>query len=144
MEPLDNEKHARISSAPGVFLSNNSVSENPGTLKRMSSNKHKKPNKEDKLYDSSSPTSVENMEEGGESPSVLHPASKKLPKMEQNVCHLAEVVANITEKLAKCMENQISAGSNMQAIIEMCQNFSEKILSQGSSIKSFHNVTDSI
>jgi hypothetical protein len=60
-ERLDNERHARISSAPGVFLPNNTVSENPCTLKRKSSKKHKMPTKEDKLYDSISPTSVENM-----------------------------------------------------------------------------------
>ena len=106
LERLDNQRHARISSAPGVSLSNNSVSENPVTLQRKNNKKHKMPTNEDKVYDSSSPTSVENMEEGGEPPSVLHPASKKLAKMEKNVCYLSEVVANMTEKIAAWMGTQ--------------------------------------
>jgi hypothetical protein len=144
LERLDNQRHARISSAPGVSLSNNSVSENPVTLQRKNNKKHKMPTNEDKVYDSSSPTSVENMEEGGEPPSVLHPASKKLAKMEKNVCYLSEVVANMTEKIAAWMGTQQTTVNHMESLIEICNNHSEKLLSQGAGIKSLQHMTGSI
>jgi hypothetical protein len=141
---MDKERHARTSSAPGVSFSSNPASENPDTPKRKNNKKHKMPTKEDKVYDSSSSTSVENMEEGGESPTALHPVSKKLAEMEQKVCYLTEVVANMTEKILACMKNQTSAESTMETLAVLCTDNTTKILTQGSTIKSLQNLTISI
>jgi hypothetical protein len=135
LERMENERHARIS---GASLSSNSASENHGTTKRKNNKKHKMPTKEDKVYDSSSSTSVENMEEGGgELPSVLHPESKKLADMEQKVSYLAGVVASMTERLLHCMENQTTANNNTQSLITLCQD-------QASAIRSLQNLTGNI
>jgi hypothetical protein len=45
----------------------------------------------------------------------------------------------MTEKIATCMEHQTTAGSNMQALVGICHGNADKILSQGSDIKSFQH-----
>jgi hypothetical protein len=48
------------------------------------------------------------------------------------------------QKILACMENQATVRTHMESIVGIYQDHSEKILSQGSAIKFFHNLTGSV
>jgi hypothetical protein len=149
LERLDNERYLQERYQKQIAASTGSTSgnENVSTPKRKSTKKHKMPPKDGNLSSSSSSSSVEKMEEGQEPPTVrkpLHPASKRLAEMEQEVSYLTEVVTNMTEKLAKWMETQQIVGNHMTTLSEIIQGHSEKILTQGASVRSLQHLTGSI
>ena len=147
MEKQENERHAKLSSAPapGGSLPSVSGSENRGTPKRKNTKKHKAPTKDGNVSDSSSSTPVENMDQ--ETSTVrrpLHPASKRLAELEAQMCNLTEVVANMTARVEACMLNQTSGESALQAVAGLCQDNTTKILTQGATIRTLQNLTGEI
>ncbi len=88
--------------------------------------------------DSSSSTSLENMDKGGEPPTV------QSPEMEQKMDQLFEILPNLSMCLAVCVETRTSSESAMQSLAGSCQNNTAKILTQGATLKSFQNLTGTI
>jgi hypothetical protein len=99
MERLENERQAKLSSNSDEPLHLQAVGIDPFSTPKRKKTKQLKRMQNDggNASDSSSSTSVENME--------------RITDMEQKMIQLYEIVGNMAEHLSKCVENQVSIES---------------------------------
>ncbi len=92
-------------------------------------------------------TSVENMDEGEELPTVrkpLHTAAEKIAEMERIIEQHQETVTTLASRMVDCMENQTSAENAIRAIARQCLDNTIKVTTQGTAMKYLQTLTDSI
>jgi hypothetical protein len=146
---MENERyhHERFQLLNAASSESMTGNDNANTPKRKNNKKHKKSSKDGNISSSSSSSAEEKMEEEQEPPTIrkpLHPASKRLADMEQQLSYFTGIVTNMTEKLAKCMETQQTVGNHMSSLSEICQAHSEKLVIQGASVRSLQHLTGDI